>query len=235
MHHPAVHDRAEAAASPPILALQEELRDGGMARQGAFALGDLSVEVCAGRDSLWCLIRRPGRGGLALRAAYFGGAEFLCRKARRKAGEALRVEVTSVLGRHLVSFTASGADLQRLQVRTQFTPAVALRAPPCPRDLYPLGPGDDPMRADGRVEAAQRGLNTGLVYFRLDRPAFGSVLYLQDLTCLNDYFRATGTRPDGVVGGTWPELGYLPPTPESQEVPEAGLLPEGKEDRKSVV
>ena len=64
----------------------------------------------------------------------------------------------------------------------------------------------------GEVLAAQRGLNTGLVFGSgIDRARF---LYLQDLTALNPFFATTGTKPEGVVGGVWPELGYLPPTGE---------------------
>jgi hypothetical protein len=40
-----------------------------------------------------------------------------------------------------------------------------------PRDLYPLDANDDPLGAIGHVEAAQRGLNSGLLYFRIDEPA----------------------------------------------------------------
>ena len=43
------------------------------------------------------------------------------------------------------------------------------------------------------MEAAQRGLNSGLCYFHIDEPAFGTVLYFPNLTALNSYFRATGT------------------------------------------
>ena len=67
--------------------------------------------------------------------------------------------------------------------------------PFAPRDLYPLGRNDDPLRAHGVVEAEQRGINTGLLYFRIDEPAFGNVLYVQNLSASNDYFRATGTKP----------------------------------------
>jgi hypothetical protein len=84
------------------------------------------------------------------------------------------------------------------------------------------------MTADGVVEAAQRGLNAGLVYFHLDEPAFGTVLYLQNLTALNDYFAATDTKPDAAVGGEWPELGYLPPTPPQSGTPPTNPLPAGK-------
>ena len=46
-----------------------------MKRHGRFALGDLDVEVCEGRDSIWALIRREGRGGLALRTAHVPGGQ----------------------------------------------------------------------------------------------------------------------------------------------------------------
>jgi hypothetical protein len=41
-------------------------------------------------------------------------------------------------------------------------PSQSLLTPYLPRDLYPLGAGDDPLHAEGRVEAAQRGMNSGL-------------------------------------------------------------------------
>jgi hypothetical protein len=218
-----------ATASPFVLSLREELRGEGMKRIAAFALGDLEAEVCEGRDSVWCLVRRKGRGGLALRAAYVGGVDFTCRELACEGDETLRIEVRSALGRHVLSFTGTAADLHRLHATTRFTPAAAMRVPFIPRDLYPLGRNDDPLRAHGNVEAAQRGVNAGLVYFRLDEPAFGSVLYFQDLTALNPYFLATGTKPEGVVGGEWPELGYLAPTPETRQVEDTGVLEGGKE------
>lgn len=214
--------------NPYVLALREELRARTMKRQGRFALGDLEVEVCSGRDSLWCVIRREGLGGLALRTAYLGGIEYSCRKLPAEPGEALRLEVESALGRHVVSFVSSDADLHRLQATTRFTPAIDMRIPFIPRDLYPLDERDDPAAPKGRIEAAQRGVNSGVVYFRLDEPAFGSVLYFQDFTQLNPYFAATGTKPDGVVGGEWPELGYKPPTPDTQETAGTGTLRAGE-------
>jgi hypothetical protein len=210
--------------SPHVLALREELREGSMKRLGRFALGDLDVEVCEGRDSIWAIIRREGRGGLALRTVHVPGNHFVCRKSEAGPGYALELEIDSQLGRHRICFTTSGADLHRMRAEVRFTPAMSMRIPFIPRDLYPLDAHDDPLGARGNVEAAQRGLNAGLVYFRLDEPEFGSVLYFQNLTALNPYFEATGTKPDGVVGGEWPELGYLAPTPESQEVSDPSLL-----------
>lgn len=222
-------DRQKIPASPHILTLREELRGKGMKRQGGFRLGDLSVEVRSGRDSLWCVIRREGRGGLALRAAYLAGADYTCRKLDSENGETLRLEIDSALGRHVVNFTSSEVDLHRLQMEVRFTPTATMRIPFIPRDLYPLDNQDDPTGTAGNIAAAQRGVNAGLIYFRVDEPAFGSVLYFQDLTALNPYFLATGTKPDSVVGGDWPELGYKPPTPENQETEEGGLLKGGEE------
>lgn len=218
----------QTVASPFVLALREEL-GAGMKRLATFDLGDLGVEVCQGRDAVWCLLRREGRGGLALRAAYVDSAGFTCCKERTEPGEILRLTVDSVLGRHRLCFATTTAGLHRLRVTVGFRPATAMRIPYIPRDLYPLDRNDDPLGASGNVEAAQRGVNSGLVYFRLDEPEFGSALYFQNLTALNPYFLATGTKPDGVVGGEWPELGFKLPTPETQEVEEAGVLRAGED------
>jgi hypothetical protein len=219
----------ERQTSPHVLSLKEELSRRMMKRLGSFEVGDLEVQVSAGRDSIWCLVRRPGRGGLAVRGAYIGPVDFSCRKVAPAPGEALRLQVDSVLGRHELSFASTGDGLHRLRVVVRFTPAVAISLPFFPRDLYPLDESDDPSAADGNVEAAQRGLNGGMLYFRFLKPAFGSVLYFQNLTALNPYFKATGTKPDAVVGGIWPELGYQAPTHENQEGVEEKLLPAGEE------
>src|SRR5688572_4108914 len=126
--------QARVPASPYLLALREELREGAMKRLARFELGDLEAEVCQGRDSVWCLIRREGRGGLALRGAYLGSSDFTCRKVDCEPGETLRIEVDSALGRHLLCFTGSAAGLHRLRATTRFTPAAAMRIPLLPRD-----------------------------------------------------------------------------------------------------
>lgn len=228
MNHMPKLDADLPGVSGFTLALREELR-AGMKRLGKFALGDLEVEVCAGKDSVWAIIRRPGRGGLALRAAYVAAGDLMCRKIKSPEGEALRVEIESSIGRHLIIFQTSGSDLHRLRMTVRLTPIAPLLIPFIPRDLYPLDADDDPLRTKGNVEAAQRGVNSGLVYFRLDEPAFGSTLYFQNLGSMNAYYRATKTKPDGAVGGEWPELGYLPPTPPQSGTPPTDALPAGEE------
>ncbi|MEN2786770.1 hypothetical protein ACFOKI_01275 [Sphingomonas qilianensis] len=186
-------------------------------------VGELDVELCAGDDSLWVFVRRPGKGGVALRAAYLAGP-FTWKKARAAPGELARVTLSSALGAHVVILRTSNDTLEHLRVTVTLTPAAPLLLPFVPRDLYPLDVQDDPLGAHGTIEATQRRLNTAFVYFRLDQPAFGNVLYLQNLTALNDYFVATRTTPESVVGGEWPELGYLPPPATSPDHP----LPAGE-------
>jgi hypothetical protein len=212
--------------SPYVLAVQA------LAKQSAkpiasLARGELTVELVAGRDSLWALIRRPKRGGLAHRVAFFAG-DYAWEKLRPQEGEALRLRMTSALGEHLVAVKAPTVELESLRITVSLTPAIPIVIPFMPRDLYPLDTSDDPLGAVGNVEAAQRGLNGGVLYFQFEKPAFGNVLYFQNLTALNDYCRATKTAPDGAVGGEWPELGFLLPTPPQSGTPPVHPLPAGK-------
>ncbi|HET8613410.1 MAG TPA: hypothetical protein VFL92_11655, partial [Sphingomonas sp.] len=182
-------------------------------------------------DSVWALVRRPGRGGVAMRLAYAPGDGLKCRTCSTAPDEDFRLIVTSVLGEHEISLRTYGYDIHMLRATVRLTPSAPLLMPFSPRDIYPLGEKDDPVAAEGRVEAAQRGLNGGFLYFHIDEPAFGNILYFQNLTALNDYFRATGARPDGAVGGEWPELGYLLPSPPQSPRPPVDPLPAGRASR----
>lgn len=213
-------------ASPSVLALREELKERRMREIAQFEFSGRSVTVALGRDSLWAIIRRGG-AGVAVRTAYSPGG-LKARRLRSLRGEALRVRLTSAIGEHEVRFAIDEANLPLIRITTSLTPSEDLLIPHLPRDLYPLGPDDDPLSARGNVEAAQRGLNGGLLYWRLEGDTPGSMLYLQNLTAMNPYYNATKTRPDGAVGGEWPELGYLPPTPPQSGTPPVDALPKGE-------
>jgi hypothetical protein len=221
-------DRDVPGVSPYVLALREVCREEIGKRIKRFPLGELDVEIRAAGESVWALIRREGQGGVALRTAYLVG-DFDCTAVKAEPGEAARLNVSSALGDHVIVFTKGDDALENLRVTVLFTPAAPMLVPYLPRDLYPLDANDDPLGAKGTVEARQRGLNTGLVYFRIDEPAFGNVLYFQNLTALNDYYRATKTKPKGAVGGLWPELGYMPPVPDQTEEPSTDALEAGVE------
>ncbi|MFC4255838.1 hypothetical protein GRI97_13125 [Altererythrobacter xixiisoli] len=216
--------RPSLPVSPYVLALRAELATGSMRKLGSFALRDLAVDVAVGQDAVWALVRRAGKGGLALRVAQLPGGATAVRKLPRQEGEVFRLEATCVIGRLDVALRITADEIPVLRATTVLTPSADLLIPFYPRDLYPLDAHDDPTGAEGKVEAAQRGLNSGVCYLRLEQPAFGSVLYLQNFTSLNDRFQVTETTPDGAVGGEWPELGYLPTTP--RQSPEPPLSPQ---------
>jgi hypothetical protein len=209
--------------SANVLALRSALAANRQSLQ-RFSFDGLTVELIATDGSLWAIGRRKGRGGLALRAAILAGP-FDCAPLDPEEGERARIGVTTDAGTHVISFSTGGEALRYLRVTARFTPAVSLLVPFIPRDLYPLDCNDDPTGALGTIEAMQRGLNAGLLYFRIDDPAFGNVLYFQNLTAMNGYYRATHTTPDGAVGGVWPELGYLLPTSQPTDADSAHPLP----------
>jgi hypothetical protein len=212
-----VGDSGESSGvSPYLLGLQAELAEGSMQTLTTFPLGELTVEVRQGRDAVWALILREGCGGLAVRTAYVPGGELSSEVIEHRVGPNVQIRVRSPIGTHHVEFGGADPASCRLRVTVSFIPAAALSLTFVPRDVYPLDPNLNPMGAIGDIEATQRGLNSGVVYFLMEEQGFGRTLYFQNLTALNDYCCATDTKPDGVVGGEWPELGYLIPT-ESED------------------
>ena len=215
--------------SPGVALLRHELANGSMKTLRSTTFGGLNVTLARGHDALWLLVRRPQHGGFAHRVAFFAAGIARARMVRRKKGEAMRAEVDSPLGRHRIAVSLREGAIPLVRIVTTLQPAEPLLASFIPRDLYPLDESDNPVGAVGQVEAAQRGFGTGAIYFRLVQPDFGSVLYLQDLTSMNAFFAATNTKPDGAMGGVWPEIGYLMPTPPQHGTPPVDPLPAGEE------
>lgn len=211
----ASHDDLEAPVlTPSLVAARAALLEAKGSAIAAFAIDGYEAEVrCAG-DTLWLILRRKGRGGLAMRAAPLARGDS-AESLKAKGNERVHVRSSGALGSFDIKVTVSEKSPGAIRMVTRFTPATAALIPHLPRDLYPFGKDGDPLKAVGRVEAVQRGLNGGLLYFQLERPDFGNVLYFQNLTALGDYFEATGTVPDAIVGGAWPELGLALPTPPS--------------------
>ncbi len=201
-----------------VLALRSELRRNKTRRIESFVAGSECVELMLGTDSLWALILNEDGSGMALRCAWAPGTPLEIESS--SPGE---VVLRSAFGVYRINVSLPDKNDCLVRVTTRLTPAQNLSVPWWPRDLYPLGKGADPLLAKGEVFAAQRGLNTGLVYGRLDSQGGRSFFYLQNFTPLNPFFRLTATKPDGVVGGIWPELGYqaqplTKPLPAGQEI-----------------
>lgn len=174
----------------------------------SWPFGDFAITAHQGRDALWIVTRRGDTAGLALRTFPIMGDYQLTSLEVRDDGGKWRVDTHS--GTYFVELNL--LDNQLLRMTTRLIPSEDLLVAFWPRDLYPLDGNDDPRPTRGCMEAAQRGLNTGICYFDFSEPDFGTVLYMQNLSALNGFFQETKTRPDGVIGGQWPELGYLPPS-----------------------
>jgi hypothetical protein len=221
----ALSDPPAVSLTEAAIGLRDELR--GCDRLLEYQAGDFRFAVERGRQAVWLLARRgAGRGGLALRLCPVEGGRV---RRRSRGADLLRVKSRTAAGTWRASLAIDDDAVPVIRTRLTLTPAQPLIVPWQGRDLFVLGEDGDPASAEGAVEAAQRGLNAGALFLRLTGPDFGSALYFQDLSALNPYFQATGSTPDGAVGGTWPELGYLPPAQEMRGQPEPKPLPAGEE------
>jgi hypothetical protein len=208
--------------TPETLGLADDLKSGDLLLRGASA-GCATLDARLGRNSLWLVIRTGG-AALALRTAH--AATRLTVKTAASKDAICAFAAHSPEGDFRVTAELKGERL--LRVRTWLTPKTPMLVPFWPRDLYPLGAGDDPIKARGEVIAAQRGFNAAVLFLRMDA-ADAAALYFQNLTALVPWFKATGSRPDGCVGGVWPELGYQPPASPEGPSPPKKPLPAGKE------
>lgn len=216
---------SDLVLTPYLVSIGERLPALGRRKPlSSFGAGDLRIDVHADKEALWLFVRRPGAGGLALRAALWAG-DAAIRRLDTGSGQTARFGIAHALGEHQVDVASAAGALSPVRVKTGFTPSQPVVLPYVPRDIFPLGQGDDPLQACGHVAAVQRGLNSGLLYFRVDEPSFGNILYFQNLTSLNDYCRATCTKPDDAVGGTWPELGLSLPSPNTHCADDVRPLP----------
>lgn len=210
--------------TPETLNARSELQDA-PEPENQWPLGEYTVSTHRGRDALWIVVRRPRHGGIALRTFPIMGKNTIVETVHRDDGGNWRIETNSGAYRVTLSFLSD--DL--LRMTSHLTPSHDLLVVFWPRDIYVLDSKDDPRHAGGRVEAGQRGLNGGVCYFCLEKPAFGTVLYMQNLTAMNPFFVDTKTKPDGVVGGEWPELGYQPPSAPNGFSPPVDPLKQGNE------
>ena len=171
---------------------------------------DMTVDVQAGRDSLWLVVRGPGAGGMAFRTTYApGGSLKVSVDAPGEHSAGLTGQTP--LGKFEVKMEA--LDGRILHWTTTLTPKFDLTLPFGPRDVYPLDQNGDPTGAHGTAHAGQPTTGAAIVFLTLSEPAFGSALYVQNFSALNPLYETLGTIPSGLVGGKWPQLGYaLPPS-----------------------
>lgn len=187
----------------------EQVPDGSARPLARFTQGRLEGEIHLRGNMVWIVLRREGEGGLALRMPVLS-PDAEC-TALAQDGALVVLECRGAIGTARLTVRGEPFGVEQLRATLEFTAAEDVALPELPRDLVPFDAAGDPGGTRVRIEVVQRKLNTGFVYFTLERPDFGKVLYLQNLTALNDYFNATGSKPENAVGGDGQALGYVPP------------------------
>ena len=215
--------------TPEMLALKADLAERGPPVARTMA-GPVRLEVRLGRDALWVVgAWSDGREdtGLALRTAWTPG-QGLCMPTLEPRPDGFTFKTRSPMGLFQVDLIVPDPGRPLWRCITRLTPDADLSIPYWPRDLYPVDAKGDPAGVEAEVLAAQRGLNAGVLYLAMKAPVASSALYFQNFSALGDYFRLTKTKPDGVVGGFTPELGYQPPTSATENNAPRGQLPAGR-------
>ncbi|QEM04258.1 hypothetical protein DIU31_012340 [Mucilaginibacter rubeus] len=162
-------------------------------------------------DSCWLVVGWPDGNQIAFRLAYSPNDRLQITLKERK--NDVRLKIGSLLGDYEVVLTLPTEDRPVLHHTTRLTPASTLLFPYWPRDIVPLGFGGSKSMAEGQIHTRQVGTRSGQLYFSMNQPKAGSVLYLQNLTALAGYNQQTETSAGDSVGGEWPEIGFaLPPT-----------------------
>ena len=174
--------------------------------------GNYTFTVHAAGNSLWVLAVWPKGGKIVFRAAYApdGNVEV---SSQKENAEGIKFFLNTVIGHITVDIKFPVDNANILRYTTTLAPHTDLLIPFWPRDIIIPGRDGKPDNTVGKVQMKQVGTRSGMVYFNITRPKCGSVLYLQNLTALNNYCRQTETTAGETVGGEWPELGFrLTPT-----------------------
>ena len=177
------------------------------------------IQVHTLNNSLWIAVTCPQGTQVILRPAYAPNDHLqLGKVVKNETG--LTINLSASIGDYEVRLEFPDARLPLVRYTTTLKANALLLVPFWPRDMVITGPYHSHREPEGTIFIAQAGTRSGLQYIGLDNPKDGALLYFQNLTALNDYAQATETSMGGVVGGSWPELGFaLPPTLKDKPIP----------------
>ena len=175
-------------------------------------LHGVTFEARQGRGNIWIVATIGGREVAALRAG--PGGDPLTGVTRTDTEDGVVFEFASAIGalRTKVAFPAD--DSATVRCTTSIVPARDTAITHWPRDLHAFA-------SAGTVHTSGRGLRSGVIFASADESVPATLFYLQDFSSLTEYFEATKRTPADSVGGTWPELGYAPPTGDDCVLPKS--------------
>src|SRR5690606_6142545 len=124
---------------------------------------------------------------LAFRMVYTPAADLVMESS--EADEAgITCTLASSLGNYEVTVKiADDEAIDTLHYAVRFTPRADVTIPFWPKDILLLDTRGMVGDVKANIHVAQLGIRSGLVYFSIEKPQTGAVLYLQNLTALNDY------------------------------------------------
>ncbi|MES2707031.1 MAG: hypothetical protein V4726_10565 [Verrucomicrobiota bacterium] len=132
-------------------------------------------------------------------------------------GKSMELEFTAEggLGKYHVRGTFLEGSPPMLRLITTLNPGENIRITAAPRDLCVFDAKLNPYHGEGRLFTCQTGNSAAQAFFSPLEKEGATVFYFQNLSALTDYFRRTGARPGGCVGGEWPEAGFTLPAGEN--------------------
>lgn len=186
------------------------------------------VQVVLTRDSLVAVTSKTGGAKMAFRIVYTPAADLVIENSEADETE-LKYTLRSSLGSYeVVIGLQSDKAIDTLHYTVHFTPDRDLVIPFWPRDILVMDEHGAFSDMEAKIHVEQLGIRSGMVYFSVEKPRTGAVLYLQNLTALNDYCADTGVSVADAVDGNWPELGFA--LPAGTEKPLYGGKPYGISD-----
>jgi hypothetical protein len=197
-------------------------------RDGADALythisGGYKLKIYCPANTVWVRIECPGGAIVVLRTAYTPNGTLKI-TLREKTDTGFRIRAKFATGVFETNIILQQGRFASFRCITTVRTDEDLYIPFWPRELVITEMRGVKNATRGRVHITQTGARSGLQYVTIDEPAAGALLYLQNLTALNDYCRFTQTSAADTVGGTWPELGFALPPTKNKPVPKAKEL-----------
>lgn len=180
------------------------------------------IKFISTTDSLWMTTAVPNEARVAFRLI-FSANDPLVIEAIDQHDEGLEVTARNDFAIYRTSVKFPDPSQPIIRYTTTMEAKFPLLIPYWPKDILPLTK-DGEISEEGTIHIQQVGTRSGLLFFSLPHPESTSVFYFQNLTALASYCDATKTSSGELVGGTWPEIGYSPPTTKEEPVPEGEEL-----------
>jgi len=203
--------------SPWVVTVKERFVDSSLLPVYRRVHLDYSFEVYQTGDSIWTVATWPKGNRVAFRLAYSPNDNLRVKRIVEE-NTSISFSADAIIGKYKIRIDFPDAVNAMFRYITSLKPSADLLIPFWPRDMVMLGKKGDDKFPGGEIHVTQEGARSGLQYITVEKT--GALLYMQNLTALNDYCTATETAATNVVGGNWPELGFaLPPTIKDKPLP----------------